>query len=108
MIRLMIRLMFSQADLQETLRELHQRGVSDSRLARICQVDRRMIPRWREGQNTPRDLDRVFLALKGVLVTLDNGMWEELFGNPPPTKEAQPAPQQPDVWEGWEGFMRKP
>jgi len=62
----MTRPTFSNDILEDLLGTLHNHGVSDSELARLCKIDRRMIARWREGENIPRDFDRTFLLLSGA------------------------------------------
>jgi len=47
---------------------LKTRNVSDGAIARACGVDRRLIPRWRDGTHRPRNFDRVFLIAVGLAV----------------------------------------
>lgn len=64
---------FTEGNLRAILEGLKTRNVSDNAVARACGVDRRLIPRWRDGTHRPRNFDMIFLIAVGLAVTSPPG-----------------------------------
>ena len=62
------RSLFTETNLRAILEKLKTRDVSDVYIAGVCGVDRRLVPRWRDGTHRPRNFKRVFVVAMGLVL----------------------------------------
>jgi len=55
-------------NLRANLERLKTRNISDAYIAGVCGVDRRLVPRWRDGAHRPRNFKRVFVVAMGLVL----------------------------------------